>query len=115
DIPNCAGNVVVYTVGQYVQMLHRFVAAACLLAAAVSLALTWALGAAPRVRIAVSVALALVFVQIVLGLLNVALRLPIDLREAHAANAALVFLSFACATTLAVLDASPAREAAQAL
>ena len=43
DIPNCAGNVVVYTPGQAVQMLHRFIAAACLLAAAVSFALTWAL------------------------------------------------------------------------
>ena len=42
--------------------------------------------------------------QIVLGLLNVALRLPMDLREAHAFNAALVFLAFVVATLFAVLD-----------
>jgi len=104
DIPGCAGNVVVYTPGQYVQMLHRFVAAACLLASVVSFALVWALNASARVRIAASVGLTLVFVQIVLGLLNVALRLPIDLREAHAANAALVFLAFVSAAALAALD-----------
>jgi heme A synthase len=89
DIPGCAGNVVVYTPGQYVQMLHRFIAAACLLSAALSFALVWALGGSKRVRITATVGLALVFVQVILGLLNVALRLPIDLREAHAANAAL--------------------------
>jgi heme A synthase len=109
DIPGCAGNAVVYTPGQHVQMLHRFVAAACLLSAVISFALAWVLGAAARVRIAASVALALVFMQIVLGLLNVALRLPIDLREAHAANAALVFLSFVCATIFASESETRAR------
>jgi heme A synthase len=101
DIPGCAGNAVVYTPGQHVQMLHRFIAAACLLCAVISFALAWALAAAPRVRLVTSIALGLVFLQIVLGLLNVALRLPIDLREAHAANAALVFLAFVCATIFA--------------
>jgi cytochrome c oxidase assembly protein subunit 15 len=114
DIPGCAGNAVVYTPGQQVQMLHRFIAAACLLCAVVSFALTWALGAAPRVRLVVSVALGLVFVQILLGLLNVALRLPIDLREAHAANAALVFLSFVCATIFAATSEVRARASAVA-
>jgi heme A synthase len=104
DIPGCAGNVVVYTPGQYVQMLHRFVAAASLLASAISFTLVWALNAGARVRIAATAGLALVFVQIVLGLLNVALRLPIDLREAHAANAALVFLAFVCAAALSALE-----------
>lgn len=104
DIPGCAGAVVVYTPGQYVQMLHRFIAALCLLAAALSFTLVWALGAAASVRLAASVGLGLVFVQIVLGLLNVALRLPIDLREAHAANAALVFLAFVCAAALSALS-----------
>jgi heme A synthase len=103
DIPGCAGNVVVYTPGQYVQMLHRFVAAACLLAAVVSFALACVVNAPATVRIFATAGLALVFVQIVLGLLNVALRLPIDLREAHAANAALVFLSFVCASAFAAL------------
>src|SRR5581483_297611 len=101
--------VVVYTPGQYVQMLHRFVAAACLLSAVIGFALAWALRAAPRVRIAATAGLALVFVQVLLGLLNVALRLPIDLREAHAANAALVFLSFVCATAFALQDGVRAR------
>jgi heme a synthase len=104
DIPGCAGSVVVYTPGQYVQMVHRFIAVTCLLGAVLSFALVWGLGASPRVRLSTSVGLGLVFVQIVLGLLNVALRLPIDLREAHAANATLVFLAFISATALAALD-----------
>lgn len=103
DVPGCAGNVVVYTPGQYVQMLHRFIAAACLLSAVLSFALVWALGAAARVRYAATIGLGLVFVQVVLGLMNVALRLPIDLREAHAANAALVFLAFVSAAAFAAL------------
>jgi heme A synthase len=109
DIPGCAGNVVVYTPGQAVQMLHRSVAAACLLTAVVSFALVWAMRASARVRAAATIGIALVFVQVLLGLLNVALRLPIDLREAHAANAALVFLSFVSATAFAALDV-PASE-----
>ncbi len=113
-IPGCAGNVVVFGNGQFVQMLHRFAAASSLLAAVGAFAFAWTQGASARVRAWTTVALALVFVQIVLGLLNVALRLPLDLREAHAANAALIFLAFACATTLAVLDALPAREPVQA-
>jgi heme A synthase len=39
-----------------------------------------------------------------LGLLNVVLRLPVVLREAHAANAALTFLIFVVAATFAALD-----------
>lgn len=114
DIPGCAGNVVVYTPGQAVQMLHRFIAAACLLTAVISFALVWAMRASPRVRTAASVGLLLVFVQVLLGLLNVALRLPIDLREAHAANAALVFLAFVAATALAALDGVRVSERATA-
>lgn len=110
DVPECAGHVVVYTPGQFVQMLHRFIAAACLLSAAVSFALVWAMGAAGRVRLAASIGIALLFVQILLGLLNVALRLPIDLREAHAANAALVFLSFVCAAAFAAMESVRMRE-----
>jgi heme A synthase len=105
SIPGCAGNVVVYTPGQDVQMLHRFAAAATLICAAASLALVWARPASRRVRVAVGVGAALVCLQVLLGLLNVALRLPTDLREAHAVNAALVFLSFVLATIFAALDA----------
>jgi heme A synthase len=104
SIPACAGNVVVYTQGQYVQMLHRFIATATLLCAVTSFAFVWMRPASTRVRIAVSAGLGLVFVQVILGLLNVALRLPMDLREAHAFNAALVFLAFIVATLFAVLD-----------
>jgi heme A synthase len=106
-IPGCAGNVVVYTSGQYVQMLHRFAAAATLLCAAGSLALAWANGASIRVRAAVVLGAALVLIQVLLGLLNVALRLPTNLREAHAVNAALLFLAFFVAAAFAVLDAAP--------
>jgi len=109
-LPGCAGNVVVYGSGQYVQMLHRLAAAACLLAAVAAFAFTWIKRASPPVRGWTTAGLALVFVQIILGLLNVAFRLPLDLREAHAANAALIFLCFVCATTLASLEASPVRE-----
>jgi heme A synthase len=104
SIPECAGNVVVYTQGQEVQMLHRLFAAATLLCAAGSLAIVWARPASARVRMAASAGVVLVCVQVLLGLLNVALRLPSDLREAHAVNAALVFLSFVVATVFALLE-----------
>lgn len=115
DIPECAGHVVVYSPGQEVQMLHRFVAAACLLAGVLSFAIVWAARAPRAVRITATAGLGLLFVQILLGLLNVALRLPLDLREAHAANAALVFLSFVTATALQVASiSSPAHSAEHA-
>jgi heme A synthase len=107
SIPGCAGNVVVYTSGQYVQMLHRFAAGATLIFAAGALALAWARSASARVRAATLLGAALVALQVLLGLLNVALRLPTDLREAHAVNAALLFLSFFVATAFAILDAAP--------
>jgi len=109
SIPGCAGHVVVYTPGQFVQMLHRFAAGATLLCAAAALALAWANATPARIRAALATGVALVAVQVLLGLLNVALRLPTDLREAHAVNAALVFLSFFVATIFAVLDSGPAR------
>jgi len=108
SIPDCAGNVVVYTSGQFAQMLHRVAAAATLILAAGALALVWAQVASRRLRAAVAIGIALVALQVLLGLLNVALRLPTDLREAHAVNAALVFLTFFVATIFAVLDAVPA-------
>jgi heme A synthase len=107
SIPGCAGNVVVYTTGQYVQMLHRIAAGATLICAAAALALTWAQDTSIRVRIAVLLGAALVAIQVLLGLLNVALRLPTDLREAHAVNAAFVFLAFFIAAVFAALDGVP--------
>ncbi|MBV8117075.1 MAG: COX15/CtaA family protein, partial [Candidatus Eremiobacteraeota bacterium] len=87
SIPGCAGNVVVYTHGQYVQMVHRFAAAICLLSAAAVAALSWVWGANVRTKAAVGCGLVFIFLQVLLGLMNVALRLPMELREAHAANA----------------------------
>lgn len=110
SIPGCAGNVVVYTTGQFVQMLHRVAAASALICAAGSLALAWARPASLRVRAATAAGAALVAVQVLLGLLNVALRLPTELREAHAVNAALVFLAFFVATAFALLDGSGATQ-----
>ncbi len=107
SIPGCAGNVVVYTHGQFVQMLHRAAAGATLVCAAAALALAWAYAASLRVRLAVLLGSALVAMQVLLGLLNVALRLPTNLREAHAVNAAFVFLAFFLAAVFAVLDAAP--------
>jgi heme A synthase len=104
SLPGCAGNVVVYDQGQFVQMLHRFIAGATLLCAVASFALAWVRPTSTRVRGALAVALTLVFVQVLLGLLNVALRLPTDLREAHAINAAFLFLAFVVATLFAALD-----------
>ena len=106
-IPGCAGNVVVFTTGQYVQMVHRIAAAATLICAAGALAAVWARPTSARVRAAAAAGSALVCLQVLLGLLNVALRLPPDLREAHAVNAALAFLAFFVATVFAALDAAP--------
>jgi len=108
SIPGCAGSVVVHTSGQFVQMLHRFAAAATLISAAGAFALAFAQPATSRVRIAVGTGVALVMVQVLLGLLNVTLRLPTELREAHAVNAALVFLALFVAAAFAMLDAVPA-------
>ncbi|MBV8725806.1 MAG: COX15/CtaA family protein [Candidatus Eremiobacteraeota bacterium] len=105
SIPGCAGNVVVYTSGQLVQMVHRAAAAVTLVAAATALAVSWTYPCARRVRLAAGLGVALVSVQIVLGLLNVTLHLPTQLREAHAFNAALVFLVFFLAALFAALDA----------
>ena len=85
-------------------MLHRLAAAATLMLAAASLALAWARPASRRARAAAGVGVALVCLQVLLGLLNLALRLPTDLREAHAVNAAFVFLSFFLAALFAALD-----------
>lgn len=114
SIPGCAGNVVVYSSGQFVQMLHRFVAGACFFSGAAAFAFVWRAGASMRVRLMTSLGLGLLFAQIVLGLLNVALRLPMVLREAHAANAALTFLVFVVATTFAALDTMEFRSPAVA-
>ncbi len=114
DIPGCAGNVIVYGSGQFVQMLHRGLAGATLLLAAGSLAIVWAVPSSKQTRAAVCTGVALVLVQVLLGLLNVVLRLPTDLREAHAVNAALTFLAFVVGAVFASLDAARSRAATAA-
>ncbi|MBV8197519.1 MAG: COX15/CtaA family protein [Candidatus Eremiobacteraeota bacterium] len=108
SIPGCAGNVVVYTPGQVVQMVHRAAAGVTLVGAATAIAVAWAYPCSLRLRLAAGLGGALVCVQIVLGLLNVTLHLPMELREAHAINAALVFLAFFLATLFAALDTNAA-------
>jgi heme A synthase len=85
-------------------MLHRAAAAATLIFAAAALALAWAGPTSGRVRGAAAAGVALVCIQVLLGLLNVTLRLPMELREAHAVNAAFVFLTFFIASVFATLD-----------
>ncbi|PZR58331.1 MAG: hypothetical protein DLM50_04260 [Candidatus Meridianibacter frigidus] len=104
SLASCAGNVVVTDAGQFVQMLHRGIAAVTLLLGAATL--TLCLRATPHIRSLASLGLGLLFVQILLGLFNVALHLPLALREAHAANAALTFIIYITAIILALVDRS---------
>ena len=87
---------------QLLQMLHRFAAESFAVVALVATLV--ALGASPRVRVFALLGMALVLLQLALGVGNVLWQLPTALREAHAANAVATFLAFVIATTLAVLD-----------
>ena len=85
------------------QMTHRILAGLFFLLATV--AAYWAsLGTTPRVRAATLTAYALIVLQIMLGMANVAWQLPHGLREAHAANAAATFIAFVCAIVFASID-----------
>jgi heme A synthase len=113
-IPGCAGEVVVYGSGQFVQMLHRLCAGSCLLAGCATLAFAWRYAWGP-VRITISVGVGLLFAQVILGLLNVAWRLPSAVRELHAANAALAFLAFVAAGAIVAAEhAEVSRQRARA-
>ena len=63
-----------------------------------------AFGTTTRVRLATLAAYALVVLQAMLGIANVAFRLPMVLREAHAANACIVFVAFLGALVFAAVD-----------
>jgi heme o synthase len=98
--------------GQIAQMAHRWLAAAFLAVATV--AASMALGTTPRVRVAALGAYALVVLQVMLGIANVAWQLPTVLREAHAANACAAFVAFVAALVFAAIDGTvPAAEAAR--
>ncbi|GAC1415136.1 MAG: COX15/CtaA family protein [Candidatus Velthaea sp.] len=101
--PACEGTWLGLTSGQFAQMLHRAVAGVFFMLATV--AAYWAaFSTTSRVRAATLTGYALIVVQIVLGLANVAWALPTPLREAHAANAGAAFLAFVVAFALAKLD-----------
>lgn len=94
------------------QMTHRTLAGLFFLIATVGA--YWAsVGTTPRVRAAALAAYALIVLQVMLGMANVAWQLPIGLREAHAANAALTFIAFVGALVFASIDGS-ARERSRA-
>lgn len=96
---------------QAAQMTHRWLAAA-LFAAATVAAYAAALGTTPRVRVAALFAYALIVLQAMLGIANVAWALPMVLREAHAANACATYLAFLGAVVFAAIDGTvPLRSA----
>ncbi len=106
--PDCDGTLTGTTPAQWAQMLHRAAAGVFVLSALVVLIYVVQSGL-PRVRAWFFAGTALALVQGTLGTLNVILRMPSFLREAHAANAALTFIVFVIATSLAMLEPLPVR------
>lgn len=102
-VPACDGSLLGHGPAQLVQMLHRIAAFAFLIAAVIATYAAWQ-GSSRRVRTCATAGLALVALQIGLGIANVVWQLPVALREAHAANAGAVFLSFVIAAVLAALE-----------
>jgi len=94
---------------QALQMTHRLLAAGFIVFALVAAATLPS--SARRATVALRVGLALLALQITLGILNVLFSLPPLLREAHAANAGATFLAFIVATLLASLERSGERTA----
>lgn len=103
-LPACDGGSLTGGYGaQIAQMTHRWLALA-FFAVATAAAYLAALGTTPRVRAAALSAYALVVLQAVLGIANVAWQLPTVLREAHAANACAAFVAFVAALAFAAID-----------
>ncbi len=88
---------------QLAQMTHRWIALA-FFAVATAGAYMAAFGTTARVRAAALLAYALVVLQVMLGIANVAWQLPTLLREAHAANACATFVAFVGALVFAAID-----------
>jgi heme A synthase len=101
--PSCDGSAFGVTPPQVAQMLHRLAAGAFFVAAFAAAGVA-ARSGMPRVRAWAFGGAALALVQIALGIANVLWRMPTPLREAHAANAAITFIVFVIATSLATLD-----------
>ncbi len=107
-VPSCDGGSWLGTSGPgNAQMLHRWLAGAFFALATVA-AYMAAFGTTARVRAATLAAYALVVLQAMLGLANVAFRLPMALREAHAANACIVFVAFLGALVFVAVDGTAA-------
>jgi heme A synthase len=92
---------------QLAQMAHRWIAAGFFGLATVA-AYMAAFGTTARVRVATLIAYALVVLQVMLGIANVAWQLPTLLREAHAANACAAFVAFVAALVFAAVDGTVA-------
>ncbi len=107
-LPGCDGTLMGSTQAQFAQMLHRLVAGAFVVSALAVAALV-AQNGMMRVRLWVVAGAGLALLQVALGAFNVVLRMPVLLREAHAANAALAFIVFVIATTVATIDPLPVR------
>jgi heme A synthase len=101
--PSCDGTLVGTTPPQLAQMLHR-IAAGLFVIAALAAAGFAARSGMPRVRAAAFAGAALALMQVALGIANVLWRMPVQLREAHAANAAVTFIVLVLGTSLAMLD-----------
>jgi heme A synthase len=84
-------------------MIHRWIAAGFFGLATLA-AYMAAFGTTARVRSATLAAYALVVLQIMLGIANVAWQLPPLLRAAHAANACAVLVAFVAALVFAAID-----------
>ncbi len=104
--PSCDGTFTGSSAPQLVQMLHRMAAGLFVIAALVGAAVAAASGMV-RVRAWAFAGALLALLQVALGIANVLWRLPVPLREAHAANAAVTFIVFVIATFLALLDPLP--------
>jgi heme A synthase len=103
-LPACDGGTWFGTTAlQVAQMTHRWLAAG-FFAAATAAAYMAAFGTTARVRAATLSAFALVVLQVMLGIANVAWQLPTALREAHAANACVAFVAFLAALVFAAAD-----------
>jgi heme a synthase len=107
-LPACDGTLMGVTAAQFVQMLHRL-AAGAFVVCALGIAALVVQNGMMRVRLWVLAGAGLALLQVALGMSNVVLRMPLLLREAHAANAALTFAAFAIATTVAMVDPLPVR------
>jgi heme A synthase len=102
-VPACNGTLFGSDPAQLAQMLHRL---AAFTFAGVAAFATFAAvrGGSRRVATFAVAGLALVALQIGLGIANVVWQLPLGLREAHAANAGATFVTFVIAAVLAALD-----------